>query len=227
MHHPPIELDNELPVREGYAAWSSVYDDDGNPLIALEEPVVRGFFGQLNGREAIDIGCGTGRHTVALVEAGANVTAVDLTPEMMAIARAGRGGWGDAIRMQRLADSVWRAGGLIVLAIGSLGLIWIFHLSTFYFVVNLKKFETLNSLLCSSISSQCKEVTSAFLHISAMHASGIVLPDLRMTTMTTAAEQFTAAEQLSELVATRRANMSTATLRMASVSRAVGSKFCQ
>ena len=87
MHHPPIELDNELPVREGYAAWSSVYDDDGNPLIALEEPVVRGFFGQLNGREAIDIGCGTGRHTVALVEAGANVTAVDLTPEMMAIAR--------------------------------------------------------------------------------------------------------------------------------------------
>ena len=63
----------------------------------------------------------------------------------------------------------------------SLGLIWIFHLSTFYFVVNLKKFETLNSLLCSSISSQCKEVTSAFLHISAMHASGISLPDLRMT----------------------------------------------
>ncbi len=45
--------------------------------------------------------------------------------EMMAIARAGRGGWGDAIRMQRLADSVWRAGGLILLAIGSLGLIWI------------------------------------------------------------------------------------------------------
>ena len=60
-----------------------------------------------------------------------------------------------------------------------------------------------------------------------MHASGIVLPDLRMTTMTTAAEQFTAAEQLSELVATRRANMSTAMLRMASVSRAVGTKFCQ
>ena len=60
-----------------------------------------------------------------------------------------------------------------------------------------------------------------------MHASGIVLPDLRMTAMTTAAEQFTAAEQLSELVATRRANMSTAMLRMASVSRAVGTKFCQ
>jgi len=38
---------------------------------------------------------------------------------------------------------------------------------------------------------------------------------------------FTAVEQLSELVATRRANMSTAMLRMASVSRAVGTKFCQ
>ena len=102
----------------------------------------------------------------------------------------------------------------------------------FYFVVNLKKFETLNSLLCSSISSQCKEVTSAFLHISAMHASGILLPDLRMTNIGAAnflqgTPCFTAVEQLSELVATRRANMSTAMLRMASVSRAVGTKFCQ
>ena len=79
--------DDELPVQAGYAAWSSFYDDDGNPLIAMEEPVVRGCFGPLNGRHAIDLGCGTGRHTIALVEAGAVVTAVDLTPEMMAIAR--------------------------------------------------------------------------------------------------------------------------------------------
>jgi hypothetical protein len=62
-----------------------------------------------------------------------------------------------------------------------LGLIWVFHLLTFYFVDDLKKFETLISLLCSSISSQCKEVTGAFLHISATLASGFFIPDLRMT----------------------------------------------
>ena len=81
------ESDEELPVQEGYAAWSSRYDDDGNPLTALEGPAVQEWFGPLKGRRAIDIGCGTGRHTLALVEAEAHVTALDLTPEMMALAR--------------------------------------------------------------------------------------------------------------------------------------------
>ena len=55
------------------------------------------------------------------------------------------------------------------------------QLLIFYFVDHLKKFETFISVFCSLISPQCKEVTSAFLDISAMHASGILLPDLRMT----------------------------------------------
>ena len=33
-----MESHEELPVREGYAAWAACYDDDGNPLIALEGP---------------------------------------------------------------------------------------------------------------------------------------------------------------------------------------------
>src|SRR3954462_3240667 len=98
------EGDGELPVREGYAAWSSCYDDDDNPLIALEGPAMREWFGPLQGRRALDIGCGAGRHTHALVEAGAgagagrhtqarveagaDVVALDLTPEMIARARA-------------------------------------------------------------------------------------------------------------------------------------------
>jgi SAM-dependent methyltransferase len=82
-----MELPDELPIREGYAAWASCYDDDGNPLIALEGPAMRGWFGPSQGRRALDLGCGTGRHTLALVEAGANVVALDLTPEMFARAR--------------------------------------------------------------------------------------------------------------------------------------------
>ena len=77
-----------LSVRDGYAAWASVYDDDGNPLVALEGPAVRGWFGSLAGLRALDLGCGTGRHTEALLEAGARrVVALDVTPEMIARAR--------------------------------------------------------------------------------------------------------------------------------------------
>jgi SAM-dependent methyltransferase len=84
MTSPP----DDLPVRDGYAFWASCYDDDGNPLIPLEEPAVRAWFGLLRGRRALDIGCGTGRHTRALVEGGASVVALDFCPEMMARARA-------------------------------------------------------------------------------------------------------------------------------------------
>jgi ubiquinone/menaquinone biosynthesis C-methylase UbiE len=83
------ESADELPVQAGYAAWAPLYDEDGNPLTALEEPAVRARFGPLAGRRALDLGCGTGRHTLALIEAGAvEIAALDLTPEMMALAKA-------------------------------------------------------------------------------------------------------------------------------------------
>ncbi len=80
--------DRLLPVQDGYAAWASLYDEDGNPLIALEGPAVRAWFGPIDGRLVLDIGCGTGRHTEALLDARASlVVALDLTPEMLERAR--------------------------------------------------------------------------------------------------------------------------------------------
>ncbi len=84
----PPESPEELSVQAGYAAWASCYDEDGNPLTALEGPAVQSWFAPLKGCRALDLGCGTGRHTRALVEAGALVTALDFTPEMLARARA-------------------------------------------------------------------------------------------------------------------------------------------
>jgi SAM-dependent methyltransferase len=81
-------IDEELPVQAGYALWADCYDTDGNPLIALEGPAMAARFGDLRGRRALDLGCGTGRHTRAMAEAGASVVAADLTPEMLVRARA-------------------------------------------------------------------------------------------------------------------------------------------
>ena len=78
---------DDLPVLEGYDAWAPLYDDDGNPLIAVEGPALREWFGPLEGRRVLDLGCGTGRHTLALVAAGASVSALDGSSEMLARAR--------------------------------------------------------------------------------------------------------------------------------------------
>ena len=78
---------DELTVFEGYDAWAPLYDDDGNPLIAVEGPAMREWVGPLEGCRVLDLGCGTGRHTLALASAGASVTALDGSAEMMARAR--------------------------------------------------------------------------------------------------------------------------------------------
>jgi len=77
-----------LPTRQGYDRWAQVYDSDGNPLIAIEEPVVRRLLGAVKGRSVADIGCGTGRHSVRLARGGAHVTGIDFSPGMIERARA-------------------------------------------------------------------------------------------------------------------------------------------
>ena len=74
-------------VRHGYDRWSRVYDHDANPLPALEHPHVRAAVGDVRGRDVLDLGCGTGRHTAWLAAAGARVTAVDFSEKMLERAR--------------------------------------------------------------------------------------------------------------------------------------------
>ena len=90
----PLETSEELSPSAGYAAWAAFYDNDGNPLIALEGPAVKRLFGPISGRRVLDVGCGTGRHTLSLVEAGARVTALDQSQEMMELARRKLAGQG-------------------------------------------------------------------------------------------------------------------------------------
>jgi malonyl-CoA O-methyltransferase len=75
-------------IQHGYDRWAEIYDQEENPLIGLEEPVVREALGDVAGLEALDLGCGTGRHALWLAGAGASVTAVDFSAGMMEKARA-------------------------------------------------------------------------------------------------------------------------------------------
>ncbi len=77
-----------IPVQQGYDRWSEVYDTDGNPLFVLEEPVVHSWLGDVSGQRVADVGCGTGRHTRWLAEAGAQVVAFDFSAGMMSRAWA-------------------------------------------------------------------------------------------------------------------------------------------
>jgi 2-polyprenyl-3-methyl-5-hydroxy-6-metoxy-1,4-benzoquinol methylase len=74
-------------VREGYAEWSKQYDGEPNPLIILEEPLVLELIGDVAGMDVLDVACGTGRYALRLAEAGARVSGVDATPEMLTCAR--------------------------------------------------------------------------------------------------------------------------------------------
>lgn len=75
-------------TQTGYDRWAPVYDCDGNPLQALEQPCVRGLVGEVRGRRVLDMGCGTGRHALWLAGEGAEVTAVDFSQGMLDQARA-------------------------------------------------------------------------------------------------------------------------------------------
>lgn len=78
----------ELDAHAGYAAWSGRYDELPNPLIRLEEPVVRRLLDDLPPGRALDAACGTGRHAQYLRGRGHRVVGVDASAEMLARARA-------------------------------------------------------------------------------------------------------------------------------------------
>jgi ubiquinone/menaquinone biosynthesis C-methylase UbiE len=76
-----------MTMRETYARWAPFYDEPGNQLIDLEEPVVREILDGLPLGVALDAACGTGRHTAYLASLGHKVIGVDSSPEMLARAR--------------------------------------------------------------------------------------------------------------------------------------------
>jgi ubiquinone/menaquinone biosynthesis C-methylase UbiE len=74
---------------EGYKLWAASYDDDPNPLLALEERALRPMLPELRQKDVLDIGCGTGRWLSNLLGLGArSVVGVDASLEMLMRATA-------------------------------------------------------------------------------------------------------------------------------------------
>ena len=87
-------------VADGYAVWARTYDEPGNALIDREQPVVRRILDSLPLGDAVDAACGTGRHSEYLVELGHRVVGVDVSNEMLAVAR------------QKVAGATFKHAGL-------------------------------------------------------------------------------------------------------------------
>jgi len=73
--------------RAGYDRWSKLYDDTVNSTVAMDERAFPPVWAHVRGRDVLEIGCGTGRHTLRLAAAGNRVTGMDLSPGMLAEAR--------------------------------------------------------------------------------------------------------------------------------------------
>ena len=78
----------EIALSRGYAMWAANYDRASNPLLEVEEPVVREAVATWpSPSRVLDAACGTGRHTALLVELGHRVSGIDISLEMLAVAR--------------------------------------------------------------------------------------------------------------------------------------------
>jgi SAM-dependent methyltransferase len=72
---------------EGYAAWAATYDDPGNALLLVEEPVLRSILEDVPLGDSVDVACGTGRVTAILSDLGHHVTGIDPSEAMLERAR--------------------------------------------------------------------------------------------------------------------------------------------
>lgn len=97
-------------VGAGYDRWAPTYDTDGNPMVALEGPHLRAAVGDVRGLRVLELGCGTGRHTLWLAEAGAQVVGVDVSQGMLTQARLRCAGLNVQLQQQDLEQPLpWPA----------------------------------------------------------------------------------------------------------------------
>ncbi|MGX5689524.1 class I SAM-dependent methyltransferase [Arcticibacter tournemirensis] len=79
---------DNMNVKEAYNIWASQYDTNKNKTRDLEAISLRSTLRDLTFHNCLEIGCGTGKNTQWLITKAKQVTAVDLSEEMLANAKS-------------------------------------------------------------------------------------------------------------------------------------------
>jgi ubiquinone/menaquinone biosynthesis C-methylase UbiE len=77
-----------MSIQKAYNNWASQYDSNDNKTRDLEAIALRETLAPVVFEKCLEIGCGTGKNSVWLVEKAKQLTAVDLSEEMLAKAKA-------------------------------------------------------------------------------------------------------------------------------------------
>lgn len=77
------ETFKHMDVRTAYNSWAEQYDSNRNRTRDMEALVLRKTLSHLPAHSCLEIGCGTGKNTVWLMENCTTVTAVDLSEQML------------------------------------------------------------------------------------------------------------------------------------------------
>lgn len=78
-------MQRRLDAKSGYARYAQQYDEREKFWDSFEQEKLAPYINEVQGLEVLDAGAGTGRVTLRLYEAGARVTALDISPEMLEI----------------------------------------------------------------------------------------------------------------------------------------------
>ncbi|MEP6926326.1 MAG: class I SAM-dependent methyltransferase [Ginsengibacter sp.] len=76
-----------MDTRKAYDVWASQYDTNNNQTRDLEGQALRSLLADIPFDKVLEIGCGTGKNTKWFIEKANEVTAVDLSDEMLAKAK--------------------------------------------------------------------------------------------------------------------------------------------
>ena len=76
-----------MDTRKAYNTWASQYDTNNNKTRDLEGQALQDLLATISFDSVLEIGCGTGKNTKWFIEQGKEVTAIDLSEEMLAKAK--------------------------------------------------------------------------------------------------------------------------------------------
>lgn len=74
-------------IKKAYSQWSVLYDTNDNKTRDLEAFALQKSIGHLCFEQCLEMACGTGKNTLWLQSIAKEITAVDFTSEMLAIAK--------------------------------------------------------------------------------------------------------------------------------------------